>query len=144
MAEYDMVSMYFYKATVTSIYDGDTFRADIDLGFNLKIANEPIRLLGIDTPEIRGEERSEGLKAKEYVESKIPVGSQVYLLTEKDKAGKYGRYLATVYYIVPFTPEGQALIESAGIGAGETEYGALIDLNAELVEQGLAKYVDWG
>jgi len=90
--------LYFYKAIVRSIYDGDTMRVDIDLGFNNWKMNEKLRLSGIDTPEIRGEERPYGLIAKDFVMERIPVGSEIYLLTEKDKSGKYGRYLATIFY----------------------------------------------
>ena len=52
---------YLYKATVTEVYDGDTITVDIDLGLNVWLKDQTLRLLGIDTPELRGEER---LKAK--------------------------------------------------------------------------------
>ena len=29
------LTLYHYKATVVSVYDGDTIRADIDLGMNI-------------------------------------------------------------------------------------------------------------
>jgi micrococcal nuclease len=90
--------LYFYNATVTNIYDGDTIRADIDLGFNTVIHNMKLRLSGIDTPELRGEERPLGLIAKEFVVERIPVGTQIQVMTEKDATGKYGRYLATIFY----------------------------------------------
>jgi micrococcal nuclease len=90
--------LYFYNATVTNVYDGDTIRADIDLGFNMKISNMKIRLSGIDTPEIRGEERPYGLIAKDFVNERIPAGTEIQILTEKDATGKYGRYLATIFY----------------------------------------------
>jgi micrococcal nuclease len=93
-----MKKLYFYNAIVTSIYDGDTIRANIDLGFNNWIFDMKLRLYGIDTPEIRGEERPFGLIAKEFVCERIPVGSEIQVMTEKDTTGKYGRYLATIFY----------------------------------------------
>lgn len=53
--------MYTYRALVKSIYDGDTLRADIDLGFGVILADQSLRLLGIDTPEIKGVERPQEL-----------------------------------------------------------------------------------
>jgi micrococcal nuclease len=55
---------YEYKAFVTSVYDGDSITCDLDLGLNVWLKNQKIRLLGIDTPEIRGEERELGLISK--------------------------------------------------------------------------------
>lgn len=93
-----MTKLYFYNAVVRSVYDGDTMRADIDLGFGVWMFNKSLRLYGIDTPELRGEERPEGLLAKEFVLERVPVGSEIQILTEKDSTGKYGRYLATIFY----------------------------------------------
>jgi len=90
--------MYTYKALVRSIYDGDTIRADIDLGFGVILANQPLRLLGINAPEIRGEEREQGLLSKNFVSERIPVGSYITITTIKDRKEKYGRYLATIFY----------------------------------------------
>jgi micrococcal nuclease len=81
---------YLYNAVVTSIYDGDTIRVNIDLGFNFWKMNETIRLSGIDAPELRGIERPLGLKSKEWLEKKIPIGSKIIIQTEKDKQEKYG------------------------------------------------------
>jgi len=111
-----MDSLYLYKAIVTRIYDGDTITVNIDLGFNMWMFHKSLRLYGIDTPEIRGEERPEGLKARDFVLERISVGDEIYVLTQKDKTGKYGRYLATILY----GPD-------------------LINLNEELVENGLAE-----
>lgn len=90
--------MYTYKATVKSIYDGDTMRVDIDLGFGVIFKDQSLRLLGIDTPEVRGEERPQGLISKKFVEERIPVGAVIKIITERDRKEKFGRYLATVYY----------------------------------------------
>jgi micrococcal nuclease len=88
---------YYYEAIVVSVYDGDTIRFDIDLGFNMWIKNESVRLRGIDAPEIRGEERPIGLQSRDWVRSQLPRGSKVLIRTEKPFREKYGRYLATVF-----------------------------------------------
>lgn len=90
--------MYTYKAYVRSIYNGDTIRVDIDLGFGVILADQSLRLLGLDTPEIRGEERPQGLISRNFVTERIPVGSYITITTVKDRKEKFGRYLATVFY----------------------------------------------
>ena len=89
--------MYQYKAIVTKIYDGDTITIDIDLGFGIWKKKQSIRLSGIDAPEIRGKEREDGLIVRDTLRKWIPLGSEVLIVTEKDRTGKYGRYLAEVY-----------------------------------------------
>ena len=90
--------MYTYKALVNSIYDGDTIRVDLDLGFGVIFSDQPIRLLGINTPELKGEQRLQGLASRNFVIERIPVGSHVTIQTIKDRKEKFGRYLGVVYY----------------------------------------------
>ena len=59
--------MYEYRATIIKIIDGDTVDVDIDLGFNVVLKDERVRIAGIDTPESRTrdlEEKKKGLAAK--------------------------------------------------------------------------------
>ena len=42
--------MFEYNAIITKIVDGDTVDVDIDLGFEVWLKNQRIRLYGIDTP----------------------------------------------------------------------------------------------
>ena len=88
--------IYCYKIKVNSCYDGDTIRADIDLGFGVILRNKAIRLFGIDTPEIRGKERARGIEVRDFVRS-ILVGKVAKLYSIKDKSGKYGRFLGVVH-----------------------------------------------
>jgi len=90
------MELYNYQAKVLSVYDGDTIRCDIDLGFSMILSNQAIRLYGIDTPEVRGEEREEGLKVRDVVRDLI-LNKNVILQTIKDTKGKYGRWLGKVY-----------------------------------------------
>ncbi len=89
-------TLYHYKAKVVSVYDGDTCRVDIDLGLNVWVKNEPIRLYRIDAPEIRGDERQKGLLARD-VRRQLILGKEIFLQTIKDKKGKYGRYLGEIW-----------------------------------------------
>ena len=96
----------------------DTIRADIDLGFSTWKMNEPLRLYGIDAPEVRGEERPLGLAARDWLAQIVPVGSPVVLRTLKDRREKFGRYLAVIY--------------------AETSPGVWADVNAALIAAGHA------
>lgn len=90
------MELYNYKSKVISVYDGDTIRCDIDLGFSTTLSNQSIRLYGIDTPEVRGEEREKGLKVRDVLRELI-LGKDVIIQTIKDTKGKYGRWLGRVY-----------------------------------------------
>ena len=68
--------------------------------------NQKIRLYGIDTPELRGEEKEAGLEAKAALMKWLPIGSEFELKTWKDSKGKYGRWLGTIFvYDVANTPQ---------------------------------------
>jgi micrococcal nuclease len=88
--------MYEYKATVTKVYDGDTITVDFDLGFGILIRKQKIRLYGINTPEVRGPEKSEGIISRDALRERI-LGKVVTIKTFRDKKGKYGRWLGEVF-----------------------------------------------
>ena len=85
--------MFEYNARIRTVYDGDTLRADIDLGFGTWLFNQPIRLYGIDTPEMGSDA---GKAAREFVRTLLPEGVPVTIKTYKDRREKYGRYLGTL------------------------------------------------
>ena len=91
-----MSDLYTYKATCVRVQDGDSVVLDIQLGFNMAMLNQKIRLFGINTPEIRGAERPQGLIAAARLSGLIE-GKEVYLRSHKDRSGKYGRWLGTIY-----------------------------------------------
>ncbi len=43
--------LYYYRAKVLRVIDGDTMDVDLDLGFDVVLAKQRVRLYGIDTPE---------------------------------------------------------------------------------------------
>lgn len=95
---------FTYRAIIRSIYDGDTVRIDFDLGLSTWVMNEPVRLFGIDAPELRGTEREEGLETRDELRNILPIGTEVIVTTVPtsqfvDKKGKYGRYLATIWAV---------------------------------------------
>lgn len=90
--------MYNYFCIIKRIVDGDTVDVDIDLGFNIWMHNQRIRLIGIDAPETRTrdlEEKAAGISAKQYVENLLPLGTRQILIskTYNSEVGKYGRIL---------------------------------------------------
>jgi len=89
------LTMWEYRCRVVSIYDADTFWVEIDLGFRM-VHKVQVRLLNIDTPEIRGEERVWGLAAKDFlVEWLGPDADHGWpFIITTEKTGKYGRWLA--------------------------------------------------
>lgn len=89
--------MYEYRATVVRWIDGDTCEVSLDLGFDVSL-RQTLRLLRVNTPELRGATYEQGFAAKRFVEQCCPAGSTIIVRTQKDRQEKYGRYLAEVVY----------------------------------------------
>lgn len=95
------------RPTVAYVVDGDTIAVQIEREL------EKIRLIGIDTPESRRNERSKlqserskrdvatiinmGKQAKEVLKSILAKGDEVRIEYDVQKRDKYGRLLAYVY-----------------------------------------------
>jgi len=109
--------LYHYKAFVTRVIDGDTIEADIDLGLGVWVKGMRIRLYGINAPEIRGDEAWLGVESKNWLSSKV-LNREIVLKTVYDRRGKFGRLLGEVW------------LDS-------------VNINQKMVEQGLAKEVDY-
>lgn len=88
--------MFTYRAIVTSVYDADTITVDVDLGFRAWLRGVKVRLYGIDAPEMRGPERPDGITSRDWLREQI-LGREIVMRTYKDRTGKYGRWLATLY-----------------------------------------------
>ena len=95
--------LYKYRAKVLRIIDGDTMDVDLDLGFDVVLAKQRVRLYGIDTPESRTRDKVEkkfGLLSKDFVKERCPVGSKVIIGTHVgDERGKFGLILGEVFAI---------------------------------------------
>lgn len=90
--------MYIYRCKINKVVDGDTVEIDLDLGFNIILANQKVRMAGIDTPESRTaneEEKKRGMISKKKLAEKLPVGSWQRIQTMKADSNddKFGRIL---------------------------------------------------
>ena len=102
--------MYEYRCKVIRVIDGDTVDVDIDLGFDIIIKGERVRIMGIDTPESRTRDKVEkkfGLASKARLKELIGGKSGPILKTQinkdgEDMKGKFGRILGDfdVYDVV--------------------------------------------
>lgn len=112
-----------YKAMVYRIVDGDTVDVLVryDVGFDQVIDwVQRVRLARIDAPERRRPTYDAGVAATEWLESRIPPGTVIWLVTSKDDS--FGRYIAEVY-----------ASDDAAVGA----------LSDEMVDAGHAQYRDY-
>jgi endonuclease YncB( thermonuclease family) len=107
-------------AEITSIYDGDTFRCNIS-GYPAIIGERiPVRINGIDTPEVTDSRKlikQLARLAKQHTVQRLREGRKIEL--RNMKRGKYFRIVADVYI------DGQ-------------------NLGQELIQKGLAKPYDGG
>jgi len=119
-------SRYYYEAKITHVFDGDSITCDLDLGMGVWLHGQKIRLMNIDAPEVRGEERIEGLEARDHLRSliypRVVNDETVLLRTHKDRRGKYGRWLAEI------------LVERDGV---------MVNLNDEMVKDGHAEAAEY-
>jgi len=82
---------------VNSVYDGDTFRVDINSLPPIVGKNIAIRVNGVDTPEIRGKcqyEKNLALEARDFVRDKLSNAKEIKLTNLQ--RGKYFRVVANV------------------------------------------------
>jgi len=91
--------MYEYNAKVLSVYDGDTIRVDLDLGFGIWMRNQSIRFTGIDTPELRGDSKEAGIASRDrLIELLTQADNKCVIKTTKDnQRGKWGRILGEIW-----------------------------------------------
>ena len=92
--------MYKYRCKLKKVIDGDTVDIDIDLGFEVWLKNQRVRLYGVDTPESRTrdkEEKKYGLAAKQFVENFLDDKWLILQTETYDATGKFGRILGSLY-----------------------------------------------
>lgn len=119
--------MWEYRCRVLSFYDGDSLDLEVDLGFGvtIKLDDPGTRLYRVDTPEIRGVERPEGLKAKQFVAEWLQSYEEdsewpfICRTAKDDTTGKYGRYLVDL--IPRLDTEAPTLVESIKEAGHDTE-----------------------
>lgn len=90
-----LIENYVRRARVVRVIDGDTFVADVDLGYHTTMT-ESFRLSGVDCPELHGETKLKGEAAKLFTVMWFGrIGGQFWLKSIKTE--KFGRWLAEVY-----------------------------------------------
>ena len=97
----DNPDAFVYQAELDRVVDGDTVDVVLDLGFDVKLHKQRVRLHGIDTPESRTRDLAEkklGLAAKKRLQE-LCVGK--FKIKSLGK-GKYGRILG-----IPYTEDGE-------------------------------------
>ena len=97
------ITPFVYNAELDRVIDGDTLDCILDLGFDVKLHKQRIRLAGIDTPESRTrnlEDKALGPKAIDRL-IELCVGS---LKVKSLGKGKYGRILG-----IPSTEDGESI-----------------------------------
>ena len=97
----DNPDAFVYQAELDRVVDGDTVDVVLDLGFDVKLHKQSVRLHGIDTPESRTRDLAEkklGLAAKKRLQE-LCVGK--FKIKSLGK-GKYGRILG-----IPYTEDGE-------------------------------------
>ena len=88
----------YIVSRIISVYDGDTFRVDIDALPEIVGKNIAIRILGIDTPEIQGkceQEKLLAIKARDLARDYLNNAKSIHL--KNLSRGKYFRLLADVF-----------------------------------------------
>jgi|LauGreDrversion4_2_1035121.scaffolds.fasta_scaffold38121_9 endonuclease YncB( thermonuclease family) len=109
-------NLFYYKATAKpeDVYDGDTFRVELDLGFRIKYAT-PVRLYGVNAAEMKdksNEAKLAKLELQEFIRK-----NKGKLIIKSHGLDKYGRFLGEVW------------------GDGEVDEASI---NRVLIKEGLA------
>jgi len=87
-----------FAAEMTRLIDGDTQELTVDAGFHTDRA-VTLRLLGVNTPETKGETRAAGLAASEFARQWYESHDDLVIQTRKDvrrSTDAFRRYLVTV------------------------------------------------
>lgn len=82
------------SAVITHVIDGDTFDVDVTLGYGITV-NLRFRILGINTTEIFGPEKEQGLVSKEFVAKQF-LNKPVTIVNKG--LDSFRRNLADVYF----------------------------------------------
>ena len=103
-----VVSTHAYDASWVDCYDGDTCRFNIHLGLNATLTSQTIRFCDINAPEMRGDDKVAGAKARDALRERLAQSTKVRLFVAQkancnrsevldcDKHDSFGRWLAYV------------------------------------------------
>jgi micrococcal nuclease len=94
--------LWHYRASVIRVVDGDTLDMFVDKGFG-DYTRQRVRLLGVDTPEMRPRKGSPDERIAEKAAAKRATDRVIALVENREvilktaKAGKFGRWLGVIY-----------------------------------------------
>lgn len=89
-------NLFYYRAYAKpeDVYDGDTFRVELDLGFKLKYTTS-VRLFGINAAEIK--DKSDLAKLAKFTLQEFIRKNNGKLIIKSHGLDKYGRFLGEVW-----------------------------------------------
>lgn len=100
-------NLYWYKATIVDIHDGDTIRVNLDKGLTDWNIGKYVRFARINAPELLSTGGAESLA---YLKELLKDQKEVYLRTNKTE--NYGRLLADVYRITDDLNLNDAMVQA--------------------------------
>ena len=77
---------------IAYVHDGDTLYLQ-PKGTTSRADEITVRLIGIDTPELRPEPQCYAVKARDYLRQQLPQGSEVWVKPDRERLDQYGRTL---------------------------------------------------
>lgn len=83
---------------VAYVHDGDTLYLQPD-GTSSRADEIPVRLIGIDTPELRPEVECYAFEARDRLRELLPQGAGVWIVADREKLDQYGRSLLYLWTI---------------------------------------------
>ena len=98
----ERVEPFVFPFEVVKVIDGDTIRVNLDLGFRVGMTEQTLRLLRVNTPEIKGSTREAGMRAKAFTREWLGSHSNLLMRSRKIEPGhaiedSFGRYLVEVF-----------------------------------------------
>jgi endonuclease YncB( thermonuclease family) len=106
-------TLYQYSLKNISVVDGDTLKADLDLGFGVILAGKKIRLEHINCPE---KDTEEGVTAKQFTWNWVTSKAAPVVCVKNHREDKYGRILGTVVC------DGQSLADALKLAGHGVDY----------------------
>lgn len=107
----------YNQAEIRHIVDADTFDFLVRLGYYIMLEAR-IRLEDVSAPEKR---TKAGKKAKRFVETVMPIGSNVYVYTESEPDETFGRYVGRIYL-----PEREVFLGDLLVSEGHARHGSFM------------------
>ena len=109
-----------YRAEIVRIVDGDIYEVNVDLGLNVWVRGERIRLAGVKIPVFFGVEKDteayrNGKAAFDFVKGLLKKGDPVIFETRKEGRSRGEPYLVALYLcMAPHIVEGMVSVRAIG------------------------------